>query len=384
MFRPRSRGLSELEDSRYRTSDSSTTSNPHSIDTSFTSLGSEDEFLPSHHHRHGKGAATGLGSSSGDDRRRSRTGSIAIAARRTLLGSPARRLICWMLALLTIGYLLLGNVFTPQVRFVVILPTNIGGGVLGWKGPQEWAVEKVSIQNKRAYVRRHNYGLAVADMSMQRKYAHEWRESWEKVDTIKRVMRENPHAEWFWWLDLSTYIMEPDVSLQKHIFDDLENNVVRNLSAAFNPSGYRDDVAFVDYTQPINMVIPQDCGGFNLGSFFLRRSEWTERLLDVWWDPVFYEQKHMEWAHKEQDAFAELYTSQAWIRSSTAFIGNRRVNAYPPGACQDYANDRQFFYGDRDFCVNMAGCQFGRNCYDEMMFYKDLSRTLNRRKFWLL
>ena len=46
------------------------------------------------------------------------------------------------------------------------------------------------------------YELIVKDMSLKRKYAHEWRESWEKIDTIRDVMRQYPHHEWFWWLDL--------------------------------------------------------------------------------------------------------------------------------------------------------------------------------------
>jgi len=39
-------------------------------------------------------------------------------------------------------------------------------------------------------------------MSLKRKYTHEWRESWEKIDTIRDVMRQFPDHEWFWWLDL--------------------------------------------------------------------------------------------------------------------------------------------------------------------------------------
>jgi galactosyl transferase GMA12/MNN10 family len=46
------------------------------------------------------------------------------------------------------------------------------------------------------------YELVVKDMSLKRKYAHEWRESWEKVDTIRDVMHQYPNHEWFWWLDL--------------------------------------------------------------------------------------------------------------------------------------------------------------------------------------
>jgi mannan polymerase II complex MNN10 subunit len=46
------------------------------------------------------------------------------------------------------------------------------------------------------------YELVIKDMTLKRKYAYEWRESWEKVDTIRDVMRQFPQHEWFWWLDL--------------------------------------------------------------------------------------------------------------------------------------------------------------------------------------
>lgn len=110
--------------------------------------------------------------------------------------------------------------------------------------------------------------------------------------------------------------MEPSISLQSHIFRNLQNvtyrdiNLYNPLNITHPPSkeqyGYLDDISMSpvgdDKLESINIVVPQDCGGFNLGSFFVKRSEWSERLLDMWWDPVGYEQKHMEWEHKEQDA----------------------------------------------------------------------------------
>jgi mannan polymerase II complex MNN10 subunit len=119
----------------------------------------------------------------------------------------------------------------------------------------------------------------------------------------------------FWWLDLHTFIMEPSISLQSHIFNHLQNvtyrdiNIYNPLNITHPPSEseffYIDDVAKSpvgdDKAESINIIVPQDCGGFNLGSFFIKRSEFSERLLDIWWDPVGYEQKHMEWEHKEQD-----------------------------------------------------------------------------------
>ncbi len=203
----------------------------------------------------------------------------------------------------------------------------------------------------------------------------------------------------FWWLDLNTFIMEPSQSLQSHIFHDLGSNIYRDINE-YNPlnithpltAPYLDDVSRSptgdNRLGSVDLIVPQDCAGFNLGSFFLRRSAWTDRLLDIWWDPVLYEQKHMEWEHKEQDALEHLYGAHPWVRAHTAFIPQRRINSFPQGACSSNGGDGaipapvdpRFHYSeqDRDFLVNMAGCEWGRDCWGEMYNFRELSNRLNR------
>lgn len=192
-------------------------------------------------------------------------------------------------------------------------------------------------------------------------------------------------------MDLNTFIMEPSYSLQSHIFNSLNDNTYRDinrynpLNITHPPQGPHLDPETLSPVgdgkpESINVIIPQDCGGFNLGSFFVKRSAWTDRLLDIWWDPVGYEQKHMEWEHKEQDALEYIYTNQPWVRSHLAFIPQRKVNSFPPGACGDNGDDKNIHYKeeDRDFLVNMAGCEWGRDCWGEMYNYRQLSNRLNR------
>ena len=81
-------------------------------------------------------------------------------------------------------------------KFVIMLAANQGGGVMEWKGAREWAIERDSVRNKKQYARRWGYDLAIVDMSTKKRYAHEWRESWEKVDTIRNIMRAHPNGEW--------------------------------------------------------------------------------------------------------------------------------------------------------------------------------------------
>jgi mannan polymerase II complex MNN10 subunit len=191
-------------------------------------------------------------------------------------------------------------------------------------------------------------------------------------------------------MDLNTFIMEPSYSLQSHIFRKIHSSTYRdinrynplNITHPFEQSYLDPDALSKDgdgNPDSINMMVPQDCSGFNLGSFFVRRSTWTDRLLDVWWDPVGYEQRHMEWEHKEQDALEYLYITQPWIRPHLAFLWQRKVNSFPPGACGD-GTDEWIHYSqkERDFVVSMAGCEWGRDCWGEMYNFRELSNHLNR------
>lgn len=276
---------------------------------------------------------------------------------------------------------------------MIILGSNVEGGVMELKGAREWAIERNSIWNKKRYAQQWGYELEVANMLAKKRYSHEWRESWEKSDVIREAMRKYPQAEWFWWLDLHTWIMEYDTSLQSYLFDDLEDHVYRDINE-YNPLNmthplpdfYLDELgrALEGDGDPdsLHMLLTQDCSGFNLGSFFLRRSLWTDRLLDALWDPVMYEQRHMSWEHKEQDALEYIYQSQPWLRSSVGFLPQRSINSFPPGACGEENNPAVHYQEeDHDLVVNMAGCMFGRNCWAEIYKYRELSNQHNRSRW---
>lgn len=274
-----------------------------------------------------------------------------------------------------------GGDWNKDPNIVIILAANEGGGVLRWKNEQDWAIERLSINNKRAYAKRHGYGLTIKDLTVAKRYSHEYREGWQKVDILKQTMREFSTAQWFWWLDMDTLIMEPEFSLEDHIFSRLDNLTDRTLDS-FNPLKIETDIPYIDYTEEINLLITQDCGGFNLGSFFIKNTEWSKLLLELWWEPAMYEQKHMVWEHREQDVLESLYANEGWIRSRVGFLPLRSINAFPPGACSEFSNDKRYFYNDveRDFVVNMAGCNFGRDCWGEMQLYT--SKLEQKNKKW--
>lgn len=303
---------------------------------------------------------------------------------------------CILICLLALVQLYRRSPLGGGRKIVIILGANVDGGVTDIKRAREWAIERNSIWNKEEYAKRWGYELEVANMLAKKRYSHEWREGWEKGDVIREALHKYPDAEWFWWLDLNTWVMEYGTSLQSHVFNNLESLVYRDINE-YNPLNithplpefYLDELGRSREgdgdTRSINMLLTQDCGGFNLGSFMVRRSLWTDRLLDALWDPVMYEQMHMEWEHKEQNALEYIYQSQAWIRSSVGFLPQRTINAFPRGACGDENNPAVHYQEeDHDLLVNMAGCMFGRDCWAEIYKYREITERLNRTPWEVL
>ena len=184
--------------------------------------------------------------------------------------------------------------------------------------------------------------------------------------------------------------MEPSISIEKQVLNKLERNTYRDINR-YNPLNivhppnqtYLDPLSLSlegdEKPSSINLIVPQDCSGFSLGSFLIRRSTWADRLLDLWWDPVHYEQRHMQWVHKEQDVLQHLYASQPWIRPHVAFVPQRSINSFPPGACGKGGDPKHHYrQADRDFILNLAGCDYGRDCWTELYHSRELSMYLNR------
>lgn len=268
-------------------------------------------------------------------------------------------------------------------KVVIVVGANVEGGVNRWKGPSEWSTEKLSIQNKKKYAQLHGYDIVVKDYTKAKKYSDDHREGWQKFDLIKQVMDEYSSGDWFWYLDLHTLIMEPDVRIEDLVFEELNSLMVRNL-ASFNPNGLVTDIPYTSPDDPVNLILSQDCGGFNLHSFLIKKTSWTMLLFDTLFDPVIYLKEHKKWTNGEKHALEYYYDKFAWIRSHIGFIPSKLISALAKDACPQLKYpDQKFFYNEttRDFLVDMEGCEFNRNCFDEMQYYMSISENLH--KSWI-
>lgn len=74
------------------------------------------------------------------------------------------------------------------------------------------------------------------------------------------------------------------------------------------------------------MLLTQDeWAGINDGSFFLKRGNWADWVLDLWIDQHFVERG---WGLREQDAILNLMLQHKMVRNGVGVVHQRAINAY--------------------------------------------------------
>ncbi|KAH3670903.1 hypothetical protein OGAPHI_000614 [Ogataea philodendri] len=340
-------------------------------------------------------------------------------------------------------------------KIYVILGHSPEVGIKHQKSKEYWLMEKLSLLNKKHYCEKHNYELIVVnalddDIGLyQKRYQHEFREGWEKFDILRRLMKRTSDdgssdvEEWFWYLDIHTLIMQPELSLEQVVFKNLDY-IYRDLRY-FNPNNLVVDEDLNHFTlgtslrettdiNSVDLILTQDCNGINLNSFFVRKSDWTNLLLDVIWDPVFYKQMHVKWVKQgnekkygfrlstdeydsnsynndveEKNCLEYLFNTQSWIRAKIGFMPIKAFNSLSQDYCvvepddheEEYESllsveagedpkfdlaksnllkNQHFHYSpeDRDFVVNFMNCEKHHNCWDRFQEFSDIYEDLHK------
>ncbi|PUZ69367.1 hypothetical protein GQ55_2G102500 [Panicum hallii var. hallii] len=120
-----------------------------------------------------------------------------------------------------------------------------------------------TARNKRAYAAAHGYRLVALPAS-----AVDPRRppSWSKVLALRAHLRRH---HWLFWNDADTLVTNPEIPLERILFSVIGHS---------------------DFDDSPDLVLTEDFGGVNAGVFFIRRSKWSERFLDTWWNQTSFVQ----------------------------------------------------------------------------------------------
>ncbi|VAH98075.1 unnamed protein product [Triticum turgidum subsp. durum] len=133
-----------------------------------------------------------------------------------------------------------------RLSFSIVTLSDEGLSGRGVRGRSFRGVLAATARNKRAYAAAHGYGLAALPpgaVDPGRPPA------WSKVLALRARLRRH---HWLFWNDAEEIL--------------------------FSVIGHSDFDASPD------LILTEDINGVNAGLFFIRRSKWSERFLDTWWN----------------------------------------------------------------------------------------------------
>jgi hypothetical protein len=186
---------------------------------------------------------------------------------------------------------------------------------------------------------------------------------WNKIPILRDVFDRFPKAKWIWWLDLDIIIMTPSLDLHTHVLSKegmLEHMLIDQeiVGVGGGPLGFK---TLADPNpNDMNFLIAQDFWGQNVGSFLMRRGDWSDWVLEMWADPLA---TAKDWVFPENDGWTHLFKNHQIVRDHTAIMKQRALNAYP-----NY-NDLGEHWEQGDLLVHFAGCGNNEKCperWDEM------------------
>nr|CAD1843897.1 unnamed protein product [Ananas comosus var. bracteatus] len=212
-----------------------------------------------------------------------------------------------------------------------------GGGRRSFEGVME-AVEG----NKRGYAARMGYDYVDARGAVDPRRPP----SWSKILAVRSLL---PSYDWVFWNDADTVITNPNISLESIL-----------LSA----------IGHSDFDASPDLVVTEDFGGINAGVWLVRRSAWSERFLEAWWNATSFVRlgstrsgdnaamQHLIAALSAEESRAHvrvspmqcLFNSYPWTPTPKSLY-RLIVSPAPPG--EIFVSTGA--YSDGDFMVHLAG-----------------------------
>ncbi|KAF5098285.1 hypothetical protein D0Z00_002085 [Geotrichum galactomycetum] len=241
----------------------------------------------------------------------------------------------------------------PAGKKIIMLTATDGQG-----NSEIQDVLTMARENRAEYANYHGYTDYFVDL---KKFTKPNRHPvWNKINAIKEAFNENPEGEWLWWIDTDIIIMNPEIDIAEHILSKraLTERItygrpLRNSKADFMNGVYMHK-GEVDVDN-IDLVLCQDFFGLNAGSFFIRRSAFTNILLDLWDDPMYIE---AEFVYREQEALIHMFLNHVNIQEHVGLVPQRLLNSY--------SDDPQWVWTfvEGDFVIHFAGCNTRGKCDD--------------------
>ncbi|KKY28784.1 putative alpha-mannosyltransferase [Diplodia seriata] len=271
----------------------------------------------------------------------------------------ARQLAIYALVALGFLYLLKNWLFSgPPPEFIpagtppVVMVTTFDADL------SDSFKEKLRI-NRETYAAKHGYATFFANSSDYNIGSNPL--SWAKVPSMRHAMTAFPHSTYFFYLDINSLIVNPDISVEDHIMQKsrLEDLMIVGLPVV-PPDSVIKTFAHLSGDN-IDLVLTQDSDNLCQNSFILRRGDWAKFFLDSWFDPLY---RSYNFQRAEGHALEHIVQWHGTILAKLALVPQRIMNAYTRAE----EGSKEGMYQEGDFIAAFPDCIDDKKstCEDDM------------------
>ncbi|AOW04789.1 galactosyl transferase GMA12/MNN10 family-domain-containing protein [Yarrowia lipolytica] len=234
---------------------------------------------------------------------------------------------------------------------------------------EQYMLER-ALLNRQEYCNMHGYTCRFINLDQVDDGKHHI--VWAKIKAIEMVFETDPEVEWVWWMDTDMIILNPYIELGEHILSDRAlverltyGRPIRSADASFKGEIYHSKGQIE--AKDIHLLLTQDFFGINAGSFFLRKSQFSKFLLDLWYDQHFIDKNYV---FREQQALNHLLRSHKTVLQHTGLYPQRLFNSY-------LGNEKDVWkFKEDDLAVHFAGCGSSRTCEDKFSRYMKIRKRV--------
>ncbi|GJQ10014.1 hypothetical protein GpartN1_g1805.t1 [Galdieria partita] len=206
-------------------------------------------------------------------------------------------------------------------------PIALLSAISSLKGKYDLEVLKLSLSNKIAYSKHHNYDFFVCNCTVD----ENWHAMWGKVLALEAILAKG--YRWVIFLDLDLLITNFDTRLEEFFLEE-----------------------------SFDIIIGVDCNGINDGVVMFRGTESNIQLLRSLWTFTEYSNEY----YHEQTALWRTISRNRTIAKRTLLI--------PPGILQSYQDDScGSKFGGEDFIIHFPGDFTSRKLANEMKKYMNFA-----------
>lgn len=233
------------------------------------------------------------------------------------------------------------------------------------------------VQNRVDYAINYNYGVYVRwtqefvpEMNDFEFPSNKEKAKWVRLSCMRAAMFAFPHAEWFWYLDQDSLIMNKDVDIAHYLLApaSIEAAMLRD-TPLIPPTGIIRTYEKVD-PENVKLIFTQSKQKIETGSFLMKNDAISRGILDTWQDKLYMQYNNFPFG--PDSAITHILQWHPYILSKTVLVPARMISSmHNPLVTEDQREADPLNYYAGDLVAQWIECNSEDSCETILNSYWD-------------